>query len=266
MIIVSLFGYKGKPAFFSAISLAQASEFGLIILLLGLSHQHIDQSLFSSVVLITIITMTLTAYLFEYKRTSYRIFHKYFGFMGDISSSRQLEYDSPKIKKDVLLVGYDRLGYNIFNTLLKQKHNFILVDYNPEVVKELVKNKMPCLYGDIGDIEILHRLDLKNIKMIISTVPDTDDSLMLIKKSKQANKKSIVIVTSTDVDEAIELYDAGADYVILPHFLGGERVSLLLEEIKGDGKKILKYKIDHLKELKTRKQLKHRHPKHQRHK
>ena len=59
-----------------------------------------------------------------------------------------------------------------------------------------------------------------------------------------------MIVTSTDIDDAMDLYDQGADYVILPHFLGGERVSLLLEEVHGDEKKILTYKITHLKELK----------------
>ena len=163
------------------------------------------------------------------------------------------------------MVGHDRLGYNIFNTLIKQKRKIIVVDYNPEVIRDLVKEKTPCLYGDIGDVEILNRLDLKNMKLIISTIPEKTDSLMLIRKARKVNPNISVILTSTDIDEALELYDAGADYVILPHFLGGERVSLLLEEVKGSTKKILKYKINHLEELKHRKRLKHKHPKHKRH-
>jgi len=93
-----------------------------------------------------------------------------------------------KIKKDVLMVGYDRLGYNIFDTLVKKKHNFVVVDYNPEVIKDMVKKKIPCIYGDIGDVEILKRLELKNTKLVISTVPNKEDSLMLLKKTKRINK------------------------------------------------------------------------------
>ena len=43
---------------------------------------------------------------------------------------------------------------------------------------------------------------------------------MLIKKVKRANSETPVFVTSMQVDEALELYDHGADYVILPHLLG----------------------------------------------
>ena len=44
------------------------------------------------------------------------------------------------------------------------------------------------------------------------------------------NKQAAVFVTTNSVEEALELYDLGADYVILPHFLGGDHVSLILED------------------------------------
>ena len=145
------------------------------------------------------------------------------------------------------------------------KKSFFVVDYNPEVIKRLAGKKIPCMYGDIGDLEILNRLELKDVKLFISTVPDRQDSMLLIKKTKEANPDSVVIVTSNNVDEALDLYDIGADYVILPHFLGGERMSILLEESE-DIKKILEYKIGHIKELKKRRILGHKHPKRHKHK
>jgi len=262
LMIVSLFGYKGKPSFFTSISLAQASEFGLILLIFGLNLNHISKELFSSVVLVAIITMTSTAYLYEYKKFGYKIFHKYFKFLEKFSTGEELEYSTPKIEKEILMIGCDRLGYTIYKSMpKKKKKKLMIIDYNPEIIKDLVKDKIPCLYGDIGDIEILNRIDFKKLNMVISTIPDKEDSLKLIKRAKGANKNTIVILTSMDVDDAFDLYDAGADYVILPHFLGGERVSLLLEEIGGNIKKMLKHRKKHLKELAHRKKLKHKHPK-----
>ena len=140
---------------------------------------------------------------------------------------------------------------------VKQKR---FVDYNPEVIRDLIKRKIPAIYGHIGDLEIINRLNLKEIELIVSTAPDKKNSMLLTKKAKQANPNCIVIVTSLDVDDALDLYEAGADYVILPHFIGGERVGLLIEETKGNIKKIIEQKVKHLKELKHRKRIGHRHP------
>ncbi|RLE44826.1 hypothetical protein DRJ25_06330, partial [Candidatus Woesearchaeota archaeon] len=61
-------------------------------------------------------------------------------------------------------------------------------------------------------------------------------------------------------EEALELYSKGADYVILPHFLGGNYVSTLLEDINQDKKKLKLTRDFHLNELKERIDMGHDHP------
>ncbi len=73
-------------------------------------------------------------------------------------------------------------------------------------------------------------------------------------------KKALIFVTANQVEEALTLYDAGADYVILPHLLGGDHVSILLEDFTGDINKILKTKLKHIDELHRRRELGHEHP------
>ena len=141
------------------------------------------------------------------------------------------------------------------------KKNILVVDFNPEIVAKLIDEGIPCIYGDMSDSEIMERMDLPEVEMVISTSRDKIDNLLLIKRLKRVNKKAIIFVTSSDVDEALELYDAGADYVILPHFLGGEHVSLLLEDFTTDLNKVLETKINHITELKKRKHIGHIHPK-----
>ena len=121
---------------------------------------------------------------------------------------------------------------------------------------------MPCLYGDVGNVEILERLNFNDASMVISTVPNKNDNLLLIQEAKKSNKKVVVFVTGNQIEEALELYNAGADYVILPHFLGGEHVSLLLETFGSDLKKIVNTKIKHVQESKKRHALGHEHPHH----
>ncbi len=265
MFLCSFFGYSKGTSFSTAISLGQISEFSLILAALGLSYGYLSQSIFSMVVLLAVITISMTTYFINYSELMYRTFAPFIGIFGRFSSSfNTLEYLPLKMKNYVVLCGYNRIGYSIIKSLKKMKKNFIVVDFNPEIIKKLIAEKMPCMYGDVGDVEMLERINLKEATMVISTVPDTNDNLLLIREAKKSGKKVIVFATANQIDEALELYNAGADYVILPHFLGGEHVSLILESFGKDLKKIISNKISHIEELKKRHSLGHEHPHHHR--
>ena len=97
--------------------------------------------------------------------------------------------------------------------------------------------------------------------MLISTIPTLKDSLFLIRHVRNVNKHAKVIVTANDIDDAIKMYNEGADYVILPHFLGGEHVSHLIEDIRKKKIKMHDEKRRHLQDLQERKKIGHTHPK-----
>ena len=64
-------------------------------------------------------------------------------------------------------------------------------------------------------------------------------------------------MTANQIDDALILYEQGADYIILPHFLGGEHASMLLERIIREPNIILTNKLQHIEELSKRKELGH---------
>jgi voltage-gated potassium channel Kch len=129
------------------------------------------------------------------------------------------------------------------------KKNFLIVDFNPDIIHKLMKDKIHCIYGDISDDEIIERVNLEKAKIVISTIPDPENTMFLILKTRKVNKDCTLIVTSYTVDEALELYKNGADYVIMPHLLGGRHASLILEEFHKDFKSLVKTKVQHIEEL-----------------
>ena len=102
--------------------------------------------------------------------------------------------------------------------------------------------------------------------MVVSTIPTFETNLLLINKTKQTNKKAIIIVISHDVEETEILYDTGATYVITPHFLGAHHASMMIDKHGLNVNKFLKEKKKHLKQLKAKKRLGHKHPKAEKHK
>ncbi len=259
MLICSMFGYAKKPSFQTAISLTQVSEFSLIIVAQGIVLGQIKNNILVIAIVLSIITISSTSYLSKYEDWIYNKFFRRIAFFDRLSPAKNLEYIPEKARIDVIVIGYNRIGYSVVNKLKKLRKKILVVDFNPEAIRALIAQKIPCIYGDISDLEIIERLDIKKVKTIISTVSDLADNKLLISKLKHENKDAVAIVTALDVPEALELYEAGADYVILPHYIGGEHVSLLLEDFSKNIKKILKIKTAHIDELQRRHTLGNHH-------
>jgi len=254
LVLMCAMGFKARPAFLTGISLAQISEFSLIMMATGYSLGLIPQSLVSVIAIIAVITFTFSSYMITYDEKLYRLLKRFVRPFESLSvKGFDLEY-CPEIEADhkIILCGCDRIGHAILESAQKLKKSILVIDFNPELIKKLMKEKIHCIYGDISDIEIMDRINFKKAELVISTIPDFEDNTMLVKKVKKANKRAVVIVTAEDVEDALELYNQGADYVILPHMLGGEHISLLLQETAQDIGKIIKKKKLNIAKLKKR--------------
>ncbi len=247
--LVSLSGYKKRTSFLSGIYLAQISEFSLILISQAFILGHVSQELFSLTVLIAIITMIISSYYIQFSNRIYNTFSGILGIFDKLPTHREeLEY-SPEIKNPIILIGGHRTGRIIIDTLKKLKTNLLVIDYHPDIIRILMNQKVPCIYGDATNLEIRERIDFKNAKMIISTVNDKETNLNIIKYAKKINPKITIFVSTIHMHEAKEFYKNKADYVILPHILTGERISHILESLIKKKSTVKDIRRSHLEQL-----------------
>ena len=261
MTITSLFKYTKKPSFLTANSLAQVGEFSLILAAQGLLLKHITQDLFSLIVITVLFTITTTSYYVEYNQFFFRLLKKPLSIF-DRFTTQGLEYLPSEVRPKIVLCGHDRVGYSILRSLHKKKNKVLVIDYNPEVINHVVSEGYHSIYGDVTDDEIMDKMNLKELSMFISTIPRVKDNIHLLRKLREVNKRAKVIMTANDIDESFKLYELGADYVVLPHFLGGEHVSNLIDKIHKKKINLKDHKEKHIKHLHHRKKMGHAHPTH----
>ncbi len=242
--IMKLSRYGNKTSFLSSLAIAQISEFSLIIMLQGQKAGAVHPSTVSMVTLIAIITIALSSYFIVYGEALYRLFQKPLAFFGKRLED-ELTHIPKKMKGHAVIFGCHRIGAQVLEALCQQECTVAVVDFNPDVVKKLMAEKIPCIYGDMGDPEILDRVAVKDAKIIVSTVPDDFDNKLLLKTAKRAS--NTIIVTAQSTEEALSLYKLGADYVIIPRMLAGDFMSHALKSL--DASKIKRLKEQHLKKL-----------------
>jgi len=256
IVTCAAFGYCKKTCFLTGAALGQVSEFGFIIVAQGLLLGHITSEIYSYIIILAVVTITITSYALKYDKKVYDFIETRLGLLHpleNISKNKIIIGTVPEQPNhDVVICGYDRMGRMLGRDLQAAKKKILVVDYNPEIVSKLASEGVPCVYGDISDPDTVHSLHLNMAKIVISTVPDFENNKHILREAKKHNEQCIVILTAEQADEALELYAYGADYIIVPHFLGAAHASLVLKDATKDIKSVLKKKIVHISELEDR--------------
>lgn len=257
MTLMAMFGYTKRSNFLVGTTLAQISEFSVIILTLGVVMGQITSEASSTIALTLVITLVLSTYMIIYSEEFYRKMGK---FVSIFEKKKIREERKIKKEYDVILFGYNRIGFSILQSLKQIRKDYLVVDFNPDTISNLSKWKIPCLYGDVYDIDLLNELPLGKIQLAVSTVPDLETNLLLINEIRRVNKDAVIIVRAHQIKDALDLYKKGADYVLTPHFLGGEYVARMIKEEKANKSGYGREREKHIAMLKKILSRGHDHP------
>lgn len=234
MFLLALQGYKPRTGFLAGVTVAQISEFSLILAALGAKLGHLNSKEVGLVTMIGIVTIALSSYMILYASAIYeklKFFLRIFNFR---KGSAEKNLHENFLENHVILVGAHRLGKHIVEVLKKQKKPFVLVDFNPEIIEQYSQQGLNAVCGDIADPYIQELVNLSKSKLIISTIPDLNDSLALVDAIKRIHKiksrRPKLIFIAQDEEEIKYLYGQEIDYVISPHFMSGLHLAKILED------------------------------------
>ncbi len=247
IILMGALGYTKRNGFMAGLTVAQISEFSLILIALGLSVGHLSAEIVSLVTFIGIITIAGSTYMIMYSNKIYPLISPYLSFFE--RKKKVNEKTFAKEEYDVILFGAHRIGREIIKSLEKKKRKFLVVDNNPDTTNLLESKKLNHMYGDLDDLELLDEIKVEKAKMVISTVPDTDHNLLLLSFLRNKNSDAISLIVAGHMREAKKLYEAGATYVIMPYTLGGKQTSSMIEKIGLNKKGFLKERKKHFDEI-----------------
>lgn len=252
MVILGLQGFKKHISFMTGVTVSQVSEFSLIVLAMALAVGQVDQRVVSIVGLVSLITMVGSTYMITYSDKIYRHLSKYLGaFEFRVHADAAVD-SGAELRDHVVLFGHNRVGGLIRPTLQKLGTNLVVVDFDPQVLESLLAAHVTAMYGDISDWEVYDQIKLDRAKLVVSTVSELSDNLQLLKYLKglkPLKSKPVVVTLASDNADAKILYAAGADYVLVPHSVGGEYLESILQDFAKRTDSIIKKGQAHYQRL-----------------
>jgi len=233
-----------RASLLPSINLAQMSEFSMVIAAIGLGDGHIEERMVSALIFVFALTSVTSTYMIEYSHQLQALFGGWLRRVGfrDLDDLSGAPADSEQ-HKDVVLLGFFVEASALVHEYELEANDgphpvldrLLVIDFNPEVHAELRRRNIACVYGDISHMETLRHADIEEAALIVSTVPDTvlkgTDNLELLRKSRRLCPRAKVIVTAGRTASALDLYEAGADYVFMPRLQSSAQMAAIL--VKG---------------------------------
>jgi len=229
-----------RVSFLVPLNIAQISEFALVIVAIGITYGHITQDVMTIVLFTVMITFLVSTYMILYSHKLYlvadRVLKKF--KLSDVGVKPE-EAAEAEEQKPILFLGFYKIASHLLQAIEKQnpaiKDKIQVIDFNPDVHQKLNRHGVKCVFGDLGNTGTLTECGLEEAKVVVSTIPDTilkgTSNMALLNYTKKVNPKARVVVTAESIDSAKQLWAAGADFVILPHFEAAEKTATLLESL-----------------------------------
>ncbi|MEI6564704.1 MAG: potassium channel protein [bacterium] len=145
-----------------------------------------------------------------------------------LTGRRGMQKDISKLTHHIIICGYGRMGRLVAENLAASKHDFVIVENDPEVIEEAVERGLMTIHGNATDEEFLEKAGINRASAVVAALSSDADNLFLTLTARGMNKELGVIVRANDQDSVRKFHLAGATRVVLPDVVGADHITRLL--------------------------------------
>ena len=218
-MIPRVFGYSPKTALFTGMGLIQIGEFSFVLAAVGLEVGIISQNIYSITLAAAIITMGLTPFALNLASTLYRWLSQ-----GEKSGWLIASHLDPgwlskqQLAGHAVICGHGRVGNTLTKVLEQRNLPYLVIDIDPQVISKLRSQRIPCIYGDASNSEILAHTELNEANLLICTFPNFMDVELTVRNALKINPKlDIVARVHRDIDAEL-IKGIGVSELVRPEF------------------------------------------------
>ncbi|GHA46998.1 potassium transporter [Amylibacter ulvae] len=219
-VLAVLFKIRGRDRLLFALSLAQAGEFGFVMLSTTVMNNVIPTELSQTLSLIVALSMLFTPLLFI-------LFDK---LAVHKSTSHAPEQDEIDEQGTVIIVGIGRFGQVINRMALAAGIKTVVIDHHIDQIDNMRRFGVKGYFGDPSRPELMHAAGLPEAKILIVAVDDKKAAVNLVKHAKKVNPNVHIIARAYDRNHVYELYQAGANDIVRETFDSAIRASKYMLE------------------------------------
>ncbi len=218
-VLARLFGSSKGVAIRTGLGLAQASEFGIVLLNQIGALNLVDSALIQSVLAAMLLSMLVAPLLIQYSDRIAMRFAANEWMLQSLAMTR-IAAQSIQTEEHVIICGFGRSGQNMARILEREGIAYVALDLDPDRVREAAAAGDTVVYGDAGRREALVAAGIHRAAAVVVTYANTPSALRVLHHTQELAPRLPVIVRTVDDSDLERLQKAGATEVV-PEIIEG---------------------------------------------
>jgi CPA2 family monovalent cation:H+ antiporter-2 len=213
--------FRGSPgvALRTGLYLAQAGEFGFVLLTLGAEQGLVAPQWMSPILASMVLSMLATPFLVQYSNRIVNRLSSSDWLMQSVALTT-IAKRSMAAERHVIICGYGRSGQNLARLLDKEHIRYMALDLDPDRVRQAAAAGQSVVFGDAARLQSLMAAGLARAAAVVVTYHDTPSALKILALVQSHAPKVPVLVRTVDDADIDRLKAAGATEVV-PEALEG---------------------------------------------
>ena len=206
-------GASDGTALRTGLYLAQAGEFGLVVLTLAQQNKLVSSAMLNPILASMVLSMFATPFMIMYAN---RIVMKFVSSEWLAQSLQMTQIAKKSISRDkhVIICGYGRCGQNLARMLERENIQYMALDLDPDRVRQAAAAGDSVVFGDAARLQALMAAGLARASAVVITYLDVPSSLKVLKNTRDHAPQVPVIVRTQDDHDLEKLLAAGATEVV----------------------------------------------------
>ena len=211
--LARLFGAGPGVAMRTGLYLAQAGEFGFVLLTLATARHLLPEALQTPVLASMVLSMLATPFLFMYSNRIVMRFSTSDWLLQSVAMTT-IARRAINTEAHVIICGFGRSGQNLARLLEHEKIAYIALDLDPDRVRQAAAAGQSVVFGDAARLQSLAAAGLARANAVVVSYHDTPSALKVLHLVRTHAPTVPVIVRTLDDSDIERLRGAGATEVV----------------------------------------------------
>ncbi|MCC7107059.1 MAG: cation:proton antiporter [Chloroflexi bacterium] len=217
-------GLPGRTALLAGLSLAQVGEFSFVLARLGVDVGAIPSSTFSLILATALVSILLAPSLIRTGPGLLALLERLPAAGRWFRQPLQADLAPEEARHHAVICGFGRVGRELADALDRRGFRYLVVEYNPFVVRELRERGVPVVYGDTANPAVLEHAHLEASTLLAVLIPDARTAELVTRRARAAHSRLFIVARAPDAEQVARLRQAGASAVVQPEFEAGLEV------------------------------------------
>jgi CPA2 family monovalent cation:H+ antiporter-2 len=222
-LAVRLLRFPARTALLTGLALFQVGEFAFILAQVGLDAGLVDEVLYQYFLSVSIVSMLLTPFVII---GSGKLADRALGVSRKLGLSQRLdrwarseETEVPEgLSHHLVAIGYGVNGRNVTRAAREEGIPFVVIELEPDLVRNERQQGIPMIYGDAAEEHILEAANVPEARTVVVAISDLQATRAIVSAVRRLAPEVLLVVRTRYVKEIAEIKALGADIIIPEEF------------------------------------------------